>query len=382
VKDLTKLRNTEVRNLAEERSLFSDDEKVSRAIGHLEETREYEVFVKRSSKLAGANLKDFLSVSNPESTRLGNISYLVPTLRPTDSVGKAARLMYDYRLRAIPIGSGNAKVQVVSAWRLTEEVRTQGELSIKATDVMTPNPVTISPTDTVGKARGLMLRRAFDHLPVLENSSIRGILTSMDILMNLPPPERFVKGSQVAMGDLGLRYPVSRIAGPNPLQIEPEADLSVALERMASQRSSYVLLVLWGELQGIITLRDVTQVLVPREKSQPPYYIVGLPDEPFEAETAKMKFARLTSLISKAYPTIEEVRAVIKSKEITKDRRRYEVSVNVLAPKALYAYSENGYDLSEVFDALAPKMKKLLSSRSSRVTKSHGESSRKGEAPA
>lgn len=108
-----------------------------------------------------------------------------------------------------------------------------------------------------------------------------------------------------------------------------------------------------------------------------PYYIVGLPEEPIEAAEAKMKFERLSEELCKVYPFVQEIRAVVKSKKASRDHARYEVSVEVYTPKETHAFSETGYNLAKVFDSLAPKMKRLLSSKQSRVTATHGETLRK-----
>ncbi len=68
---------------------------------------------------------------------------------------------------------------------------------------------------------------------------------------------------------------------------------------------------------------------------------------------------------------------MVKSKKPGKTQARYEVAVDVYTPRDRHAFSETGYSLVSVFDALGPKMKRLLSSRQSRVTSTHGESLRK-----
>ncbi len=113
------------------------------------------------------------------------------------------------------------------------------------------------------------------------------------------------------------------------------------------------------------------------DSTQAPYYIVGLPEEPFEATEAKMKFEKLSAELCKVFPFIEEIRAVVKSKKPTKTHARYEVSVEVYTPKERHAFTETGYNLAAVFDSMGPKMKRLLSSKQSRVTSTRGESRRK-----
>ena len=114
------------------------------------------------------------------------------------------------------------------------------------------------------------------------------------------------------------------------------------------------------------------------ESTGAPFYIVGLPEEPMEAAEAKMKFEKLSAELCKVYPFIEEIRAVVKSKKPGKTHARYEVSVEVYTPKDRHAFSETGYNLAAVFDSMGPKMKRLLSSRQSRVTSTHGVTPRKG----
>jgi len=115
----------------------------------------------------------------------------------------------------------------------------------------------------------------------------------------------------------------------------------------------------------------------PDRSKDTPYYIVGLPEEPIEAAEAKLKFERLASELCKVFPFVEEIRAVVKSKKASKSHARYEVSVEVYTPKERHAFSETGYNLATVFDALGPKMKRLLSSKKSRVTSAHGATLRK-----
>lgn len=114
-----------------------------------------------------------------------------------------------------------------------------------------------------------------------------------------------------------------------------------------------------------------------RGRKQQPFYIVGLPEEPVEAGEAKLKFERLSAELSKAFPFIEEIRAVVKSKKPGKSHARYEVTVVLYTPRERHSFSETGYNLASVFDAIGPKMKRMLSSKPSRVTGTRGETRRK-----
>ena len=191
-------------------------------------------------------------------------------------------------------------------------------------------------------------------------------MTSSDVLFHLMGEER-----APLRGDAQVRfdYPVERIAQDFVFGVEPTEAASRVVSLLVEKKTSSVLVRRGEELLGIITLRDTMKpILGPREKRLR-YYIVGLPSDPFEAEAAKGKFDRLSSVLTKAFPHIEEIRAVIKTKHISGQRARYEVNVDIYTSKERFAYSETGYDLAAVFESLGVKMKKLLSSRQSRVTR-------------
>jgi CBS domain-containing protein len=40
--------------------------------------------------------------------------------------------------------------------------------TVNASNIMTPNPIVITPKDRVSTARNIMMRRRIDHLPIVE----------------------------------------------------------------------------------------------------------------------------------------------------------------------------------------------------------------------
>ena len=49
-------------------------------------------------------------------------------------------------------------------------------------DIMTVNPITIAPNDTVEKAAEILSKKRFQSLPVVEDGRIVGILTTRDLV--------------------------------------------------------------------------------------------------------------------------------------------------------------------------------------------------------
>jgi len=139
---------------------------------------------------------------------------------------------------------------------------------------------------------------------------------------------------------------------------------------MTKQRKTYAVVKLWHEIQGIATYRDFIVFLAEPEEIEIPVYIVGLPDDPFEAGLAKIKFLRDAKSLCKSFPKIEEIRSTIKTEDLFGDRRRYEVNVSIRSAGKIYTYTEEGWDLPSIFDLIADKMKRLLTKKRKRWRKS------------
>lgn len=53
---------------------------------------------------------------------------------------------------------------------------------INLTDIMTPNPITVSSSDPIGKAAQIFSERKFLALPVVDNGVLVGILSMKDVM--------------------------------------------------------------------------------------------------------------------------------------------------------------------------------------------------------
>lgn len=154
----------------------------------------------------------------------------------------------------------------------------------------------------------------------------------------------------------------------SPFTCRSNDNISHILDEMIKRGTTYSIVTLWNEIHGIITYRDYMKLLSKQLKiSNAPISIVGLPEDPFKAELAKSKFTSIITLLRKSFPFIEEAKSVIKTfSEGGKERRRYEVSILIVTPKRLFSYSEKGWDLPKIFDAISDKLKKMLSKKRSR----------------
>ena len=115
------------------------------------------------------------------------------TTTPTTPLSNARKLMIENNIRRLPVVDDEglvgiitrndiheaepAEISSVSIWELHQLL---SRLYVKGE--MTPNPITVTPDDTIGHAANLMLKNKVGGLPVVAaNGQLVGIITESDI---------------------------------------------------------------------------------------------------------------------------------------------------------------------------------------------------------
>ena len=133
--------------------------------------------------------------------------------------------------------------------------------SIKVIDVMSNDPLTVSPSDTVGKAEDLMYENHYRQFPVVENKQLIGIVSDRDIRSflaqsSLLEPEERARA---------LRTKVTNIMTSKPLTVSPDDDLREAVELLIEEKIGGIPVMDESQgLVGIVTYVDVLRFLLNR----------------------------------------------------------------------------------------------------------------------
>jgi CBS domain-containing protein len=229
---------------------------------------------------------------------------------------------------------------------------------------MIGDPIVIDSHKTVSAAKSIMKRRRIDHLPIVNNSRLVGIITSSDIMKLMSPSERIGKKS-IGIDDAEdrLSIEVSGLANDDVITASVDDTLKNVCDKMINAGSSYCIINVWDEIQGIITYRDIVAMLGEPLEEDIPMFIVGLPDEPFDAELAKSKFANITKFMRKIHPDIEQARCHIKLRKVSGSRKRYEIDVHIRSTHGNICYTNVGWDLANLFDEMIHALKKRVANK-------------------
>lgn len=367
---LNTVRNMPVEVLMEPSIIISKDEPLSKIISTLIETDSYDVFIELSGKVAALNIRDIIGAKDIKTTRPSLVGKIIPELNRKSVVGEAARIMSHYRMRTLPVVQNGRVEGQVSARRIVDLINKQlvgNKLKINASNIMTGDPLVIDSHKTVSAAMSIMKRRRIDHLPVVDNGLLVGIITSSDIMKVMSPTERIGKKSiGINNTEDSLSIEVSGLANDDVITASVDESLQGVCDRMISAGSSYCIIKVWDEIQGIITYRDIVALLGEKIEEDIPMFIVGLPDEPLDAELAKSKFANITKFMRKIHPDIEQARCHIKLRRVLGSRKRYEIDVHVRSTHGNISYTNVGWDLAKLFDEMNHALKKRVAHKNKR----------------
>jgi len=132
---------------------------------------------------------------------------------------------------------------------------------MRVSDLMTTNPVSISPSETVAEADELMAEKRIRQLPVIEDSILVGIVTDRDLRSFLSDslfsaPEERERALATRIGD---------IMTTDPFTLSPDDQLQEAVELLLEQKIGGVPVTDASDgLAGIITYVDLLQCFLNR----------------------------------------------------------------------------------------------------------------------
>ncbi|MBC2399437.1 CBS domain-containing protein [Clostridium tetanomorphum] len=107
----------------------------------------------------------------------------VASLNPEDTVEHVAQLMKEHNIGSLPVCNGEKVIGMITDRDITLRSTAEGENVQKQTvrDIMTSNPVVISPEIDAKEASRIMSERQIRRLPVVENNNLVGVVSLGDI---------------------------------------------------------------------------------------------------------------------------------------------------------------------------------------------------------
>jgi CBS domain-containing protein len=102
------------------------------------------------------------------------------------TVLETVRAMVEYNIGAVPVMHSGKLVGIFSERDLMKRVVAEGfdPRSTCLAEVMTDDPLTVSPDEELENCMALMRRHSFRHLPVCHDGQLVGVVSLRDVLLH------------------------------------------------------------------------------------------------------------------------------------------------------------------------------------------------------
>lgn len=362
---LKEVRDMRIEKILKKPVIIDSSYSVSKTVGVLVNSNSYEVFCMDGKDTLTISARELLGVKDIENMKIKPLLRKIQPLRKQDTVEKAAAILSHYRMRSVPIVENEQIIGIVNGKDIVELLHTLNLKWITANDILTPDPITVKSTSSLATARKMMITKRIDHIPIIKGGKVSQVLTSMHLLQVVKPKERI--GRRIRGINLHKIYesPIGNIGSTRIPNLNTHASLNEVMGSMLKNDASCCLLTLWDHIHGIITYKDIINLLESKIPSDVPLFIVGLPEDYSNAEIVKTKFEKIIRTLTKVYPEVEQAKASIKTiHNVDSNKQHYQVSVRIFSPSRTFNYKEMGWDLSKIFDILGSRVTRNLSQRS------------------
>lgn len=149
---------------------------------------------------------------------------------------------------------------------------------IKAKDIMTTNPITVTPDMEIVNAARTLLENRINGVPVIEKGKLIGILCQSDLISQqkrFPMPSVFtlLDGFITLQSSKDIEKTVKKIAAtvvrdamtPDPVTITPDSDIEEIAGLMIDKNFHTLPVVEAGKLVGVIGMEDILKTLIPKQ---------------------------------------------------------------------------------------------------------------------
>ena len=199
------------------------------------------------------------------------------TIKRTDTIYDCANLMKTHRISSILVLDNGNLAGIVTKTDLASVFLTQSVGPLKVSEIMTSKVITVMPADSLLLVENLLVKHRISRIIVERNKKPVGIITNRDFLPAKMPkwirefadPKEVEKyrldprPDEFRMNQLSyiLSFRAEDIMTTNPVTVNANEDVSVAVLIMIRNGISGLPVVRNGKLVGILTKSDIVNAI-------------------------------------------------------------------------------------------------------------------------
>jgi len=201
---------------------------------------------------------------SPKSLHVSSaMTYPILTIGPDESVEEAAKIMFDNKISSLLVMVNEKLVGVMRKFDLLKVYTTCKKIKVK--ELMTPDPIKITESERVIAARNTMIEKKFSVLPVMDDTTIVGIIDDATLADALA---RFREQIPIKHQKARIHeYFIGQVMKSDPPIINENAPLCDLIEVFQATNYKGVFVTdSTNKLVGIVTLTDIAKAIVDGKK--------------------------------------------------------------------------------------------------------------------
>ncbi|MCD6477819.1 MAG: CBS domain-containing protein [Candidatus Aenigmarchaeota archaeon] len=336
------------------------DVSISEIINHLKNHEAIPVF--QGDEFIGiVSLSDIIRRDYPPNTKTKTIVRKnLPEVNENDSITKVARLFLESDSDALPVFSGKTLLGLVYQ---RDVIRASKHIINSSMKDIINVPEVIEKNETIGKARGKIKEYSISRLPVVdENGKLVGIVDSVDFLKVIIPKR--IPGKQDLTGDVipDYKLPVTTIMDTNPIVVSNKIGLKEAIDVMEKYGKSYIIVTKNNEPIGIITPKDILEIIASTEKERGVYVqIAGLDniDNFFDRDKIDKMIGDTVKKLGKMFDRIDYMFVHIKQYKKGGDKL-YSIRTRIMTSDGLFISKSSSWNAIAAVDEALDRLEKQV----------------------
>jgi predicted transcriptional regulator len=242
---------------------------------------------------------------DPSKTKVEKLMRSAPEVKEEDSLSKAATLMIENNLMALPVFSEGKLVGVVTDEHIIHgAVMTEwGDNKIEG--IMNKQLIVVNEDESIGGLLNIFKEHNISHAPVISHGKPVGMVSIRDVIDHFfkpTQPERF--GETVGRAKVEtLTASVKNIMSRPLITVPPETSLKEAEKKMHDSEISSLVIAKGEKLVGIVTKRDflepISQIGMKKSKLDIQFAVKGLDIDESERDYMLKEFDSFRSRFEK-----------------------------------------------------------------------------------
>lgn len=340
-----KLENITAGSVAEE-DVFtvSPEEDVRGVLNRIKEEGIFAVPVVENGDLEGViTWRTLIQRSAPPRTKVKKLVEHPPKIDRQKNLSEVAELMLETGARAVPVMEDGNIVGLITQKEIIEAVLKDDRFRERELGEF-PEVVTLTEDETIGKAKALMRENRIARLPVVDDGGeLVGSIDMAGIVKTFNVEDALTLGDRKADKLPDRDSPVTAVINRRPSTVDASQNLQEAAEEMARADSLYSIAVEDELPVGIITPKDILEVIASMKEGDGAYIQVAGAEglDSFEKGKILGVAERTVKKAGRMFRDVENLILHIKKQNMDGGQTQYSVRARVFTSAGLFVAKED-----------------------------------------